>query len=241
MQFSVSIGRRFGCRQVEKHPNRKIEIIGIAESTVFTLLALLIAFTFSGAYERFENRKLHIIDEANAFAKAYEYIDLLPAKYQPDMRVDIRKYLDLHLATYLDIPNMKKVFDDINQASIVQHKIWKDVTAAGNTDPNSNIIPLAITSMTNMFDAFHTGIEIAQVHPPRIIFILLIGLSVLGGFLVGYSSAENKHKFPIHTLCYVILTSFIIYVIINLEYPRVGFIHLDAFDHILMTTRQEMN
>jgi hypothetical protein len=41
--------------------------------------------------------------------------------------------------------------------------------------------------------------------------------------------------------CYVLLTTFIIYLIINLEYPRVGFIRFSSFDNMLMDVREDMN
>ena len=45
-------------------------------------------------------------------------------------------------------------------------------------------------AMKNMFDVTHTGINMAKIHPPAIIFILLLGLAALGAFLVGYNSAK---------------------------------------------------
>ena len=115
----VSIGRRFGYLQLQKHTEHKLEVVNVAESAVFALLPLLVAFTFSGAYERFENRKIHILEEANVYDAAYEYIDLVPAKYQPALRADIREYLDLHLASYNDIPYLTKVDNDLDKAIVV--------------------------------------------------------------------------------------------------------------------------
>ena len=56
---------------------------GAAEAAVFGLLGLLIAFTFSGAASRFEDRRHLITEEANAIGTAYLRIDLLPGDAQP--------------------------------------------------------------------------------------------------------------------------------------------------------------
>src|SRR4051812_18023888 len=62
------------------------------EASVFALLGLLIAFTFSGALSRFDLRRSQAVDEANAIGTAYLRIDLLPAAAQPLLRETFRKY-----------------------------------------------------------------------------------------------------------------------------------------------------
>ena len=73
---------------------------GAAEAGVFGLLGLLIAFTFSGAASRFEDRRHLITAEANAIGTAYLRIDLLPGDAQPAMRELFRRYTDARSTTY---------------------------------------------------------------------------------------------------------------------------------------------
>lgn len=242
LALSVKIGRYFGLQELKHHVEHKIEVIGIAESAVFALLGLLIAFTFSGADDRYESRKLHILKEANAFDTAYEVIDLVPAKYQLQLRNDVRTYLDLHLTAYNDIPFTKKVIPDLYKALDVQHNIWKIVVTARTENPNdASLVEIVIPAMSRMFEITHEGMMLTLVHPPSVIFILLIGLASLGAFLIGYNSADSKQKYPIHSICYVLLTAFMIYLIANLEYPRVGFIRYSSFDQMLEDVREDMN
>jgi hypothetical protein len=239
---SVSLGRYFGRIELKNHIEHKLEVVSVAESAVFALLGLLIAFTFSGAYDRYEHRKLHILTEANVFDTAYNVVDLVPAKFQTSLRDNIRLYLDLHLKAYSDIPFTSKVIPDLYQAIDVQHQIWKSVVTASLENPsNQNLTDVVIPAISKMFEITHEGMNMTLIHPPSIIFALLIGLAALGAFLVGYNSAENKQKFPIHILCYVLLTTFTLYIILNLEYPRVGFIRFSSFDQMLMDVREDMN
>jgi hypothetical protein len=238
---SVMIGRRCGRKQLETHSQHKLEVVGVAESAVFGLLGLLIAFTFSGAYDRYETKKVHIVDEANVFDSAYELVDLLPLHYQHDLRVNIRKYLDLHIASYNDIPFDALVDKDLEQAIVVQHKIWSDVVIAAKANPGDSLTQEIIPAVGKMFDTFHAGLNMTLIHPPIIIFVLLIALAALGAFLVGFSAAENQQKHSVHVWAYVLLTALIIYIIINLEYPRVGFIRINSFDQMLQDVREDMN
>jgi heme/copper-type cytochrome/quinol oxidase subunit 2 len=239
--ISAQIGRRYGIRELKHHEDHKLEVVVVAESAVFALLGLLIAFSFSGAYDRYDSRKVHILVEANVFDTAYELIDLVPAKFQPSLRSDVRTYLDLHLKAYEDIPFRSKIDADLNQAIIVQHSIWNAITTAALENTRNEQILLVIPALSKMFEVTHEGMNLTLVHPPQIIFILLLGLAALGAFLIGYNAADNKQKIPVHVISYVLLTAFTMYVIINLEYPRVGFIRFSSFDNMLMDVRRDMN
>jgi len=238
--ISVGLGRRYGRIQLEHHIDHRLEVVTVAESAVFALLGLLIAFTFAGAYDRFEHRKMHLVEEASAFSKAYEYIDLLSPKYQPVIRRQVRQYLDLHLNIYRDLPNLKKAWQDIDRLNIMQNQIWHTVTLAVKGTPDKYAELLVVPAMDDMFTASYTGINMARIHPPIIIFLLLIMLAALGAFLVGYIAAENQQKNPVHIASYVILTAFIIYIITNIEFPRVGFVRLNMFDQLLVDVREGM-
>lgn len=238
--LGIHIGRRFGISQLNKHPQKKLEVVGVAESAVFGLLALLVAFTFSGAYDRYETRKMHLVEEANVFEKTYDYIDLTPDNIQPLLRQDVKEYFSLNIQAFRDIPYTSKVNQDLAKAEVIEERIWKTVVAATNESANKTLSQVYIPAFNQMFEVAHVGYYLTLIHPPIIIFALLIGLSILGAFLVGFTSAESNRKWPLHSVCYVLLTSVTIYVIINIEFPHIGFIDMGTFDQILVNVRDNM-
>lgn len=239
--FSVYLGQIFGRRQIKSHPKHKLEILAVAESSVFALLALLIAFTFSGAFERFESRKMHLLTQANAFESALHYVDLVSPKYQTILRSDIIKYMNLHLDAYHDIPYMSKVAMDLNKALIIEQKIWQTSIQAAETIKNPSSAEGFLQKITTLFEEINIGIDLTKMHAPSIIFYLMLGLAALGGFMIGYDSAENKQNQRIHISSYVILTAATIFIILNLEFPRVGFIHTSSFDQLIVDVRDHTN
>jgi hypothetical protein len=241
LTISAKIGRWFGRKQLKLHPHHKLEVVAVAETSVFGLLALLIAFTFSGAYDRFENRKIHIIEEANAYDAALYNISLVAPQYQPELSEKIRQYIDLHLTAYHHLPHFKQVEKDLDQALQLEHEIWKIAVNASKNNPNESLAQVFIESINKMFDAAHTGMNLAKVHPPGIIFLLMISLAGLGSFLIGYDSAETNHKRPIHTSSYIFLTAITIYIIFNLEFPRTGFLDVQYFDQMIVDIRNHTN
>lgn len=238
--LSVELGRFIGKKHLQNQSHKKLEVISVAESSVFALLALLIAFTFSGAYDRFESRKMHLIQEANIFDEAYNYIELLPKNIQTEFREDMRKYFDAYISAFNHIPYTSKVNEDLRIARFYEEKIWHAVVKATAESTDKTLAQVYIPAFNDMFEAAHTGFYITQIHPPVIIFVLLTVLAMLGAFLIGYISAENHRKYPLHSICYVLLTSFTIFVVVNMEFPRVGFINLGTFDSILLEVRRNM-
>jgi len=243
LSLSVAAGRSYGKSQLKKLGENQLEIIIVAEGAVFTLLALLIAFSFSGAYQRFEDRKLHTMDEANVINTAYKRIDLVAPATQPALRAAFREYLDAQIAAYKSTTRFRLFHQQLEKSAAIEEQIWKLAVAACKTtnDPSGAVTQLFLPAVNNMFDIEVSGMEISRIHPPVAIFFLLIGLAALSGFLAGYSTAEARSKNPLHILCYIIITAFTIYITIDLEFPRVGLIRVDAFDQILVNLRNHMN
>src|SRR5262245_2274359 len=103
----LALGRALGRRAIARHDPNGLLGGGSLEAAVFGLLGLLIAFTFSGALTRFDQRRAQVVDEANAIGTAYLRIDLLPAASQPPLRAMFREYVDARLATYRKLPDLE--------------------------------------------------------------------------------------------------------------------------------------
>lgn len=234
---SLILGRRVGIKHVINATHPKAEIVGVAEGAVFGLLALLMAFTFSGAYDRYENRKMHLVEEANVIEQAYNYTDLMPKEFQEELRANMRQYSAYYVSAVNNVPYMDKVVQDLNAAAALEEKIWNTAIYVANSVDNKAYAQLYLPAFLQIFEQAHTSYYLTQIHPPQIIFILLVVLASLGAFLVGYNAAEHKQRYPLHSLSYVLLTAFTIYIIMNIEYPRIGFIGMPSIDKVLIDLR----
>ena len=52
--------------------------------------------------------------------------------------------------------------------------------------------------------------------------------------------ASGQHRSCLHILAFATITVIIVYVIIDVEYPRAGLIRLQAFDQLLVDVREGM-
>ncbi|WP_340123779.1 hypothetical protein [Methylobacter svalbardensis] len=98
------IGWRLGRRGGPASKNDSVGS-GLLDGAVYALLGLLIAFTFSGAAERFDQRRTLVIEESNAIGTAYLRLDLLPVEAQPRLRALFRQYLDARLNMTRKLPD----------------------------------------------------------------------------------------------------------------------------------------
>ncbi len=238
--LSLRAGRALGERAIGRHGSIG-STIGSLEAAVFALLGLLIAFTFSGALTRFDGRRAQVVQEANAIGTAWLRIDLLPAAAQPKLRETFRTYVDSRIATYKKLPDVRAAQQELAHSAELQQQIWTQAVAAlrqPKAQPQAEI--LVIPALNDMFDITTTRIAATQLHPPGIIYAMLIALSLVAGLLAGYQSAGEKGYAWIHKIAFATIVALTVYVILDIEYPRLGFVRIDAIDHLLVDVRAGM-
>src|SRR5215217_2493692 len=140
----LEIGRRLGARHLKtrKTPEKGPPV----EAALFGLLGLLIAFTFSGASNRFDARRNLIVDEANRIETGYMRIDLLPEAARSTIKEKFRQYLDSRLAIYRKIPDMEAVDTEIKRNKQIQDELWSISVAAANESKTPAFASLALQS-----------------------------------------------------------------------------------------------
>ena len=65
-------------------------------------------------------------------------------------------------------------------------------------------------------------------------------ISLVGAFLVGYAMGATEIPSRAHMIVLALVLSFTFYVILDFEYPRLGFIRSDDFDNLLVQVRASM-
>jgi hypothetical protein len=239
IMLSIEAGHRFGIRQRSRDGAKFRDVHRTVEGSIFGLMALLLGFTFSGAASRFENRRKLAIDEANAIGTTYLRLDLLPLATQPEVREDLRLYLGSRLALYDAIPNLDAVNAARDRCSVLQTRIWQEVvTALRDSGPPDKT--LVLTSLNEMLDLANSRTIALTTHLPTPIFFML-GLTVIASSaLVGHSMSASAPRDWFSTISLALVLGFALYMILDYEYPRVGFIRLDPMDQVLVDTLNKM-
>jgi len=239
---ALDIGRRLGLRALARRDNAGLLNVGSLETAVFALLGLLIAFTFSGALARFDQRRVQVVDEANAVGTAYLRVDLLPAAAQPALREAVRQYVDARLATYRRLPDLDAAKEELARSQQLQAEIWAlGVAASRLPEARPSAEMLVMPALNQMFDLATSRVMASQIHPPTIIYAMLLGLALASALLAGYQGAGQQGGYDwVHGIGFAAIVAFTVYVILDIEYPRLGFVRIDAIDQVLVDVRAGM-
>jgi hypothetical protein len=59
--------------------------------------------------------------------------------------------------------------------------------------------------------------------------------------MAGHGMSGSKVRSWLHSIGFSAVLAITVYVILDLEYPRLGLIRVDTFDRVLVDLRQSMN
>jgi hypothetical protein len=238
--LSLEIGRRAGVARVARDPEGAHRGTGPLESTLFALLGLLLAFTFNGAAERFQDRRQLMGEEATKIETAYLLLDLYPAGAREQLRAQFRAYVDSRIATYAKLPNVDAALAELPRTEALQDRIWAEATAGlrlpGAPEPQA-ILP----HITAMFDARIRQIVATEIHPAPVIFGMLAGLTFLCSLLAGFALGASKKRHVLHVALFAVALTGTAYLILDTEYPSAGLIRVRDVGHVLVDLRNTMN
>ncbi len=239
MLASLEVGYRLGTRRLGADPERERTGLATVDGAVFAILGLMIAFTFSGAAIRFDARRTLIVEETNAIGTAWLRLDLLASDAQPGLRDLFRRYLDSRLEAYrLVNESSDAAFAEWGRGVAMQQEIWAAAIAATRADPAPRI--LVLPALNAMFDVVNARRMAIDTHPPAIVFAMLFGLALACAVLAGHGMAGGRALSRTHVLAFSVVVAATMYVILDLEYPRVGLFRVDAADRMLVELRESM-
>jgi len=236
----LEVGRRIGARRLAKEGETAAKGFGAIESAVFALLGLILAFSFSGALARFDARRHLVVAEANDIGTAFRRIDLLPTDAQAPMRDLFRRYLDSRIETYRKLPDMEAAQAELARSLKLQSEIWSLAVSSSQKSATPQAMMVLLPALNAMIDITTTRTEAAILHSPPIIWVMLGTLTFACALFAGYDMAGRKHLNLLHSGAFAVVLAVTVYVIIDLEYPRIGLIQMSDSDRVLVRLRESM-
>jgi hypothetical protein len=240
MLVMLEVGRRTRRHRIERGKSGEpVPGAGAVEAAIFAILGLLVAFTFSSAGSRFDQRRALIIEEANDIGTAYLRLDLLPPEPRAALQEQFRQYVDARLAAYRAVPDLERVRIEVARSVALQGEIWTRAVAATREAPSPAGI-LLLPALNAMIDIATTRIAMTRMHPPIEIFLTMGVLALACALLAGYAMGASPTRSWLHTLGFAAIVALTVYVTVDLEFPRLGMITVEAFDEVLVDVRASM-
>lgn len=233
MLVCLEVGRRLGAWRRAVEGARTQGSAPAIDGAIFALFGLIVAFTFSGAQGRFDHRRDKIAEEANAIGTAWLRIDLLPMDAQAPIRQLFRQYLRSRIATYRNLSDLKVAKAEYDRSQDLENEIWARAVPSARSTGNAAVLALVVQSLNDMFDMATSRLHASRTHVPTPILLLLFALALASALVVGFETAEDQHQSWLRRSLFAVVIAVCIFIILDLEHPRIGIIRVDEADLLL--------
>lgn len=218
-------------RPVEEEERKDLATL---EAATLTLLGLIVAFSFSMAISRYDQRKDYEANEANAIGTEYKRSGLLPEKDRDLVQDLLKQYLRQRVAFYESRRDAQ--LQEINDATDqLENQLWSTVERVAAVQPTPPIALVAVGMNTVIDNRGYTQAAWWN-RIPTAAWALMTGIAILCNLLVGYGAYRTStHLFVVLPLALAI--SFLL--ISDLDSPRGGVIRVAP--HNLVSLAQTLD
>jgi len=206
---------------------------GTIEGAMLGLMALMLAFTFNMAASKFETRRELVINESNCISTALLRCDIYPDSARIILREQFKEYLDTRIAYYNAEDDETKIKAALEGATLHFQKIWNLVTHLSQ-DVEKRLLGIQMLPALNAMNDIVTTREAARVAevPPLIVFTLVF-ITFSASFLLGYGTKSKNRNITI-VIAFALMTSLVLYLIMELDRPRRGIINIDSAERTIL-------
>jgi hypothetical protein len=212
-------------RKQEAHGGHAPETFTLILTASLTLLGLIVGFTFSMAVSRYDQRKNHEAEEANAIGTEYVRAGLLPASDAALTRTLLRSYLDQRILLYYsrDEDRRKEIRERIMQ---LQGQLWSAVQNAALAQPSA-LTALAAAGMNDVLNSQGYTQAAWWNRIPPAAWLLMSLIALLCNVMVGYATSEGTPR-SLLLLILPLLISLAFLLIADIDSPRGGVIRVSV-------------
>ena len=198
--------------------------VGAVQGAILGLLGLLLGFSFAAAGSRFIERQDLIVQEANAIGTAYLRADLLAEPFRSELKDALKTYTEYRVQA---TGRLRYGFADADAAAIDQQhaRMWR-AGIAGVTDRPATMVSV-LPPLNDVIDLHSTRLYAGMKHLPGIVMGLLIVSSMLAVGVIAYGCGPSGSRRASLTVPLAIVIGVALWVTIDLDRPRAGFIRLN--------------
>lgn len=217
--LSIGAGILFAVYYKKKH---KWESSGI-ENAVVGIFGLIISFIFLQAGNAHHERYAYIHKQANSIDMLYRYSKQMPDTFNRQTKLFLLTFINYQLS-YKPTPSDEEFLP--NAAKIID-SYWSYLSYYKKQNLNLNNTN-QLNKITDCFDQLQSSFIINAYsyseRAPSLVMFLLVTMSLLIGFLVGFMNAVKYKTHYLVPLIYFVMVALTMMVITDLNNPFSGFI-----------------
>jgi len=191
---------------------------GYLVGSMIGVLALLMAFSFGMALDRFEERRHLVIQEANAIGTSYLRAQLLDEPHRTRLSNLLVAYTDNRIALASVAADRQARQLAVNDRLLTE--IWAAVTAARDSAAAHSISVPLLNTYNEVIDLDTERKVARQVRVPAPLLVLLYSFLVITAAVIGYVLEERRAR--IGAFVFFLLLSLYVGIIADLSRPASG-------------------
>jgi hypothetical protein len=197
--------------------------VGLVRASTAALVAFLIGFAFSGAASRFINRQDIIVNEANALGTAYLRADTIGEPQRSELKAALKEYT-VDRVRLLGREGRGQIEPLLAKISGLHQRMWRSAVEA--TKDNAPLRTLLLPSINEVIDFNATHLAAARRHLPVPIMAVLLATAAISIGMIGFGNGRVGRRFSVLDAVYGIVLAAALWMIVDLDYPRFGFIRV---------------
>ena len=186
------------------------------------LLALLLAFAFGMAADRYTERQRLVTEEANILHRVFLYGSLLPSPARAQFQKSFGQLVDARLAFFDARQNLVAVEETIERTEKLHGELWSLVRDEAQRDPPLKGVDGMIGALNDEWTVHRRRVHAFEDRVPDGVLFLLFGGTILSLATVGFAGGIANHRMMVGKWLLVILIGATIFVVVELDRPRRG-------------------
>lgn len=224
--LAMALAREFGAwgRRLEGRISRKEGVAtdeGYILTSVLGLLALLVAFSFGMALNGYEARRELVVTEANALSTAWSRAALLEDPTR--LRSLLLQYTQARV-TYGEVG--EAIREAERESDRLKPKVWAEAVRQVGPSRQTPLAGFVLSPLGDAFDAASTRKAELEARMPVVVLVTLSVYFIAAAAVLGYASAHAWARHRVASLVLFGLFTLALGVILDLDRPRGGLIHL---------------
>lgn len=217
----LEAGFRLGQWRKRHTPGEKEQVAGAIVASILGLVALLLGFTFSLAAQRFDARRMGVLDESNAIGTTWLRTQFLPAPQQSESARLLREYVDVRI----DAVQAGHTAAAIARSGELQSQLWVQAAQAQQSADTVST-GLYIQSLNEVIDLHATRLLALRSRIPLVLWLALYFLSALGMGAVGFQSGLAAGSRSIMAIALILAFASVLYLIADLDRGQEGLLRI---------------
>ena len=219
-EVGFQLGRRTGAVAAGRDPSI------LVQTSAFTVLALLLGFSFSLALGRYDGRRSALLREANAINTAFLRAQTLDEKTASLTRADLRVYIEQRLAyARSDADAAQRQAADAASTTLQRH-MWSLAIAAAQRDPHSTIVPVYVVALNDVIALSREEAAILNAHIPDVVIAWLLLIAFIASAMMGYGFGREGKRALVFKAIFAVMVALVFGLVLDLDRPQRGLIRV---------------